>query len=190
MLSRGGNRGCWRDAYVPTGGRSARARKNAIHSTGEAADAGIVYAAERGSAAAELALVLPFLCMLLVGAVEFSHAFALQVDLEQAAQRAVELAVVRAPTANTTAALAHVKSEAETASGQPSANVSVELYRECNGTKQGTYGSNCASGQRQADFVSVEIRGTYARWIDWRSLAGGTSDAPPTLRGQAHARVR
>ena len=145
---------------------------------------------QSGAAVTEFAAVLPFIAMLFAGAVEFSNGFGKQMDLEQAAQRAVELAVVRPPTANSTSELAHIRTEAETVSGEPTANVTVELYRECNEVKQATYGAACTSGQRQADFVRVEIQGTYSRWIDWKKFDGRTSGSTPTMRGQASARVR
>jgi hypothetical protein len=145
---------------------------------------------QAGASVTEFAAVLPFIAMLFAGSVEFSNGFGKQMDLEQAAQRAVDLAVVRPPTANSTTELAHIKTEAETVSGEPSGNVTVELFRECNEVKQATYGANCGSGQRQADFVSVEIRGTYSRWIDWKKFDGRTSGSTPTIRGQASARVR
>ncbi len=145
---------------------------------------------QAGASVTEFAAVLPFIAMLFVGSVEFSNGFGKQMDLEQGAQRAVDLAVVRPPTANSTEQLAHIRSEAEAVSGEPSGNITVELFRECNDVKQATYGANCASGQRQADFVRVEIQGTYSRWIDWRKFDGGTSGSTPTMRGQASARVR
>lgn len=145
--------------------------------------------AQRGSAAVELAAVMPFLMMLLAGAVEFNRGFTLQVDLEQAAQRAAELAAIRKPTANTTTALAHIKNEAVTASGQPEGNVTVELYRHCNDSKTEPYGTACSGGQVSADYVSVEISGTYTRLIDWKKFAGMTSGATSTVKGQATVRM-
>jgi Flp pilus assembly protein TadG len=145
---------------------------------------------QAGASVTEFAAVLPFIAMLFAGSVEFSNGFGKQMDLEQAAQRAVELAVVRPPTANSTTELAHIRTEAESVSGEPTGNVTVELYRECNDVKQSTYGAACASGQRQADFVRVEIQGTYTRWIDWKKFDGRTSGSTPTMRGQASARVR
>lgn len=130
------------------------------------------------------------MAMLFAGAFEFSNGFALQVDLEQAAQRAAELALVRPPTANTTTQLAHIRTEAETVSRQPTGNVIVELYRDCNDVRQATYGTACPSGQRLADYVRVEIRGTYSRWIDWKTFRNETSGATPTVVGQANVRIR
>lgn len=144
----------------------------------------------RGAAAVELAAALPFLLMLIVGAVEYGNGFALQIDLEQAAQRAVELALVRPPTANDTTQLAHIRSEAEATSGQSTANVLVELYRDCDDVKTTPYGTACASGQRSADYVRVRIQGTYTRLLDWQKFQGGASGATPMVSGEANVRIR
>ena len=148
-----------------------------------------------GAAAIELALVLPFLLMLFAGSVEFSTGFALQVDLEQASQRAAELALARPPTANDATALAHIRNEAETVSGRSGSNVIVELYRDCItaagvSTRQNSYPATCPSGNTFADYVRVQIQGTYTRWIDYKRFVGQTSGATRNVIGQAAVRVR
>ncbi len=155
-----------------------------------------------GAAAVELAMTAPFIIALVAGAVEYSRGFALQVDLEQAAQRAAELAVARPPTANantSTTGWAHIRAEAEAAAGYPanSPNVTVELYRDCSliaspytTTRATPYGTNCAGTHRTADFVRVEVRGTYTRLINFRFILGSQNSAVSVTRGQATVRVR
>jgi Flp pilus assembly protein TadG len=155
-----------------------------------------------GAAAVELAMTAPFIIALIAGAVEYGRGFALQVDLEQAAQRAAELARERPPTANantTTTGWAHVRAEAETAAGYPanSSNVTVELYRDCSliaapytTTRATPYGTNCATTHRAADFIRVEVRGTYTRLINFRSILGSEDSAVSVTRGQATVRLR
>lgn len=144
----------------------------------------------QGTAAVELGATLPFIIALIAGAVEYGRGFALQIDLEQAAQRAAELAISRPPADNTTAALAHIRTEAESVSGQPTGNVTVELYRDCNDVKKTPYGTACTAGQRSADYVKVAIQGTYTRIIDYRGFINGASSATPTVRGEATVRIR
>jgi Flp pilus assembly protein TadG len=143
-----------------------------------------------GTAAVELAVMLPFLAMLLAGGYEYTRAFIQMSRFEQAAQRASELALMRPPTANTTAQLAHIKTEAANASGQVESNIIVELYRDCNDNRQTNYTTACGTGQVNEEYVRVQVSGTYPRTLDWRRFAGQTTGATPTLTAEANVRVR
>ena len=143
-----------------------------------------------GAAVLEFGLVLPFLAILLAGAYEYTRAFTQMNRFEQAAQRAAELALMRPPTANSTTQLAHIKTEAANASGQPESNITVELYRDCNDTRQASYSTACSSGQTSEEYVRVQVSGTYTRILDWKRFTGQTSGATPTLSAEANVRVR
>lgn len=60
--------------------------------------------ADRGSAAVELALVLPFLLLLLCGLIDFGRAYNARITLEHAAREAVRVWALGGTTAATTTA--------------------------------------------------------------------------------------
>lgn len=77
---------------------------------------GLKGTAERGQSMVELALIIPMLCMLLLGAVDFARVSSVQQHLEQA----VHLATLRLQTDSTLAVTSFVQAE----SGLPSATAS------------------------------------------------------------------
>jgi Flp pilus assembly protein TadG len=108
---------------------------------------------ERGVSFVELAMVLPFLLMLVLGTADVALGYAGRLGLEQAAQRTTDLALARRPNDGNTAYLIQ---EAASASGQPASNITVEVYLECGTARQTTFTATCTSGL-PARVVSVRI---------------------------------
>lgn len=122
----------------------------------------------RGTGAMELALILPVLMLLTVGMVDISRVVAARIDAEQAAQRGTDFALAVRPTsANGT----YIRNEAATAAGVPTSDVTVEIFLECNGTKQSSFTSICSHTQDQARFVSVAVDRDVDFLFDWGALA-------------------
>lgn len=120
-----------------------------------------------GFGAMELALALPFLMLLSLGMVDASRLISTKIDYEQAAQRTTDFALARRPTnSNTTNYVA----EAKSASGLGADNVAVELFLECNGTKQNNFDTVCPAGESSARYISVEITNDVATQFDWTAL--------------------
>lgn len=124
---------------------------------------------ERGVSAVELGLSLPILMMLTVGAVDMSNLISARLDLEQAAQRTTDLALASHPRSSNGA---YLVAEAAAASGQPAANVTVDIFLECDGERQSNFGGTCDDGELRARFASVSIRRDYQPMFDYRALAG------------------
>lgn len=125
--------------------------------------------ADRGGASAiELAVVLPVLLLLLFGTIDLSRMVAGRLDLEQAAQRTTDLALaVRPKSADGT----YLQNEGMSAAGVPSSNVTVDVFLECDGTKQSDFNAICSTGQARARFVSVVIVKDVQPIFDWASLS-------------------
>lgn len=123
---------------------------------------------KRGTGAMELSLVLPILMLLVVGMVDISRMVAARIDTEQAAQRATDFALAIRPNGNNGT---YIRNEAANAAGVPSSDVTVDIFLECNGTRQGSFTGTCSSGQDRARFVSVSIDRDVDFLFDWGALA-------------------
>lgn len=123
---------------------------------------------ERGASAVELGLSMPILLMLTVGAVDVSNLISARLDLEQAAQRATDLALASRPRSSDGA---YLVAEASAASGQPAHNVAVEIFLECDGVRQPDFAAPCPEGELRARFASVSISRDYEPMFDYRTLA-------------------
>jgi Flp pilus assembly pilin Flp len=122
---------------------------------------------ERGASAIELGVSLPILMMLTVGAVDVSNLISARLDLEQAAQRTTDLALASRPR---TSNGAYLVTEAAAASGQPAANVTVDIFLECEGVRQPVFSAPCEEGEARARFASVSIRRDYQPMFDYKAL--------------------
>jgi Flp pilus assembly protein TadG len=108
---------------------------------------------ERGVSFVELAMILPFLLMLVVATADVAIGYAGKLALEQAAQRTTDLALARRPNDGN---VDYLVQEAATASRQPVGNITVEAFLECGGVKQTTFTATCTTGL-PARVVSVRI---------------------------------
>lgn len=120
-----------------------------------------------GFGAMELGLALPFLLLLCLGMIDASHMISTKIDYEQAAQRTTDFALARRPTnSNTT----NYEAEARAASGLTADKIDVELFLECDGTKQSNFNTICPSGQASARYISVEISNDVPTRFDWSAF--------------------
>lgn len=113
-----------------------------------------VLADQRGLAVIELAMTLPVLTMLSIGAFDVSRMIATQIDYQQAAAEVASLAIARPPQSDT----AYLKTAAAAASGLNEADITVTTKITCNGVDSN---ANCASGQEQARYVTLTMNGQY-----------------------------
>ena len=149
---------------------------------------------ERGSSLIELALVLPLLGSLVVGMVDISRGYSARLQLEQAAQRAIEKAM---NSQKETSMFDTLVSESMAAANVPASAVEVRYWLECNGVSQNTsaatmaadYEKKCADNIPYARFVSVRIEKAYAPMFRVK-FAGSNADGTYTLIGRAGLRVQ
>jgi Flp pilus assembly protein TadG len=137
-----------------------------------------------GGAAAEFALVLPVVAGMILGALDFSHAWTTRLALEQAAQAGIELVAARKGVASSyTYALA----EAQTRWGKPLTSSTVDSWLECGGVKQSSLTSSCGTTQR-ARYVSIRLTAQYVPMMNLDALLGGAGTV--TVVGDAAVRVQ
>ena len=147
-----------------------------------------IWSDQRGNAFVEMALVAPILATLLIGIVDISRAASTKLQLEQAAQRAIEL-VQRtnyATTMNST-----LQSEATAAAGTGS-SASVTSWLECNndGTQLNYDTGTCSSGQVYARYVRVTVQKSFTPLFGTRFFPGASSNGTVNLTGYAFVRTQ
>jgi Flp pilus assembly protein TadG len=142
---------------------------------------------DRGASIIELALVAPVLASLLIGMVDLSRAYSHKLQLEQAAQRAIEKVQQYQTTSSTYGTL---QAEAAAAAGVPTTDVTIDYWLECNGTRQSNYNSSCTSGQVYARWVTVDITGTFTPMFKSKYYPRANSNGTFTLHGIAGMRTQ
>ena len=142
---------------------------------------------ERGTSLIEMAMVAPVLATLLVGMVDISRAYSAKLQLEQAAQRAIEKVMQYQADSSTYATL---YTEAATAANVPVTDVTVDYWLECNGARAADYGSSCTTGQTYARYISVSIDKKFTPMFGTRFFPGANSDGTYTITGEAGLRTQ
>lgn len=141
---------------------------------------------ERGAALIEMALVLPFFAALIVGITDLSRAYSAKLDLQQAAERAIE----KVQQYQTEAGSDELRTEAAEAAGVHSDRVTVEHWLECDGIRQPHYDSNCEAGQVPGRWVKVNVEGTYTPMFASNRWPGSNKDGTFTIHGDAGLRTQ
>jgi Flp pilus assembly protein TadG len=152
---------------------------------------------ERGASIIEMALVAPFLATLVIGMIDISRGYSAKLQLEQAAQRAVEKAMQGMQGDESTEIFEGLKAEAaETADVEENA-VTVRYWLECNGVSQNTstatmaadYEKVCPTGQYYSRHLNVSIEKVYTPMFQMHWM-GSNPDGSFDLVGEAGMRVQ
>jgi Flp pilus assembly protein TadG len=141
----------------------------------------------RGASVVELAMIAPVLATLLIGMSDLSRGYSAKLQLEQAAQRTIEL-VAQAPMAPSTF-VTTLKAEGAAAAAVPIGQVAVDFWLECNGVRNATYETTCTAGQVAARYVTVDITKTFAPMFNLH-FAHANANGTFTLHGRAGVRVQ
>lgn len=152
---------------------------------------------ERGASIIEMALTAPFLAALVIGMVDVSRGYNAKLQLEQAAQRAIEKAMQGMQGDESTDIFEGLQEEAALAAGVDVEDVEVRYWLECNGVSQNTsaatmaedYEKVCPPGEVYSRHVNVQIEKVYAPMFPtkWK---GANSDGTFDLVGEAGLRVQ
>ena len=112
--------------------------------------------ATSGVAAVELALVTPFLALLLVGVIDFGLAWSQQMALSNAARAGAQYTIVRKPVQ---ADIDDIKSAIEeTAPEGVVVETEVRFYCECpNSGQEVACNTNCGEGIERQSFVEIDV---------------------------------
>lgn len=125
----------------------------------------------RGAAAMEMVLITPVVAGMLYGAMDFSRAWMMRMQLEQAAQGGIEaVAAQRSIQPNYNYAL----TEATAAYGKPTTSAALDNWLECGGVRQANLTTTCAGTQR-ARYVSIRLAAEYVPAFGWGVFFNGTT---------------
>ena len=139
---------------------------------------------ERGTSLIELSFIIPVLILLGVGASDLALCYAQGLKLQQAAARTMELAIASGTNNISSSAL---QTEASTASGVATGNITVDLWLECDGVRQGSFTGSCA-GSSPSRFASVTITDTY-NWM-FEQIVPSWNNQPYSVPLKGYAEVR
>jgi Flp pilus assembly protein TadG len=153
-----------------------------------------------GNSFVEMALITPVLATMLVGTIDVANGFSARLKLEQVAQRIVEeVQQEKTPFKTTYSDLA---TEAATAAGVSSANVTVTNWVKCSndGTTWTTLSSSktdwdkdfcntSATYSYESHYIQVSLTGSYTPFFS-SSLPGVGANGTITLHGTAGARFQ
>lgn len=145
-----------------------------------------------GGSMIEFTMIAPLLGFLMLGLADFAMAFSKQIQLEQAAARAIELASAAGAGQ---ASYEFVRTEAATAAGEPTSNVTLDNWLECDGVRQANFGDTCADSAAQtARYVSIRVTSQFTPPFDYALIGrvfGSTGfGGPVTLVGDSAVRVQ
>jgi Flp pilus assembly protein TadG len=147
-----------------------------------------------GAAVIELALAAPIMAAVLIGMSEIATGFSTKLQLEQAAQSAIEK-VMQGQTRATTASVATLKTDAATLAGVTEANVTVSFTLFCVNrstnvaTAASDYNTVCAGTEDTRRYMKVVITKDYTPMMTRVYAAAGTNNVY-TLTGQTSVRVQ
>lgn len=134
----------------------------------------------------ELAIVAPVFATLLIGMVDIGRGYSMKLQLEQAAQRAIEKVMNGQADKSTAAAL---KTEAATTAGVPETDVVVDYWLECDSARQASYDTVCTSGAVYRRYLTVQISKTFTPMFATKWL-GANSDGSFTVVGKTGVRTQ
>lgn len=150
----------------------------------------------KGAAVIELALAAPILATMVIGVTDISIAYGQKLELEQAAQRAIEKV---AQTTGESTPEDTIKKEAmcQYNGTEPDAegicpgavtadDVTVEYSLKCNGAAT-AYNLDCATGQTEIRYITATVRDNYAPMFDLKFNT--REDGTYHLEGTAGVRV-
>lgn len=141
---------------------------------------------QRGAAVIELAIIAPIFATMLIGMVDIGRGYSMKLQLEQAAQRAIEKVMNGQADKSTAAAL---KTEAATTAGVPETSVTVDFWLECDNARQANYDSVCSSGAVYRRYLTVQIDKIFTPMFATKWL-GANSDGTFTVVGKTGVRTQ
>jgi Flp pilus assembly protein TadG len=143
---------------------------------------------ERGTSLIEMAMIAPLLAALLVGVVDISRGVSVKLQVEQAAQRTIEL-VQRSE--YKTSDKPTYEADAQTAAGTGS-TATLTAWLECNGNgvKLNIDTGTCADTDALAKYVQMTVQKPFTPMFGTRFFPGANSNGTVTVRATAGIRVQ
>lgn len=139
---------------------------------------------ERGVSAVEFAFLIPILATLILGIIDLSTGLQQRLTLQQAVNRSLEIVQanrIAVGAGRTTPDYAFLRQEVATAASVPLANVTLNQWRECNGTRRDPYEESCDDGVDMARYLELVVT---------RDFRGKIYLKPIVLRAASTVRVQ
>lgn len=141
----------------------------------------------RGTSGVELAIVAPFLALMVIGITDLSRGAAYKLQMQQAVHRGLEMLTV----AGQAVPDATIKAEAESAGGTGS-TATVTRWLECDNVTKTT--ATCPASEQTARYIRVSITGNFAPSFKLQSVAkafpGWKADGTIDISAQGVARYQ
>jgi Flp pilus assembly protein TadG len=141
---------------------------------------------QRGAVIIEMAMIAPVMAVLLIGMVDLGRGYSTKLQLEQAAQRAIEKVMNGHADKSSAAAL---RTEAATVAGVAESAVTVDFWLECDDTRKTNYDDTCNSGQVSRRYLTVSISKVFTPMFSTR-FAGASANGTYTLVGRTGVRTQ
>ncbi|HZB69585.1 MAG TPA: TadE/TadG family type IV pilus assembly protein [Sphingomicrobium sp.] len=143
---------------------------------------------ERGTSLIEMALIAPLLAALLVGVVDISRGVSVKLQVEQAAQRSIEL-IQRSE--YKTADKATYEADAQTAAGTGS-TATLTAWMECNGNgvQLDIDTGTCGATDAVARYVQMTVQKPFTPMFGTRFFPNANSNGTVTVDATAGIRVQ
>jgi Flp pilus assembly protein TadG len=148
---------------------------------------------ERGASIIEMAMAMPVLAGLLIGMVDISRAYSAKLQIEQAAQRAIEKVQQYNTTDSTYNTLKAEAGSAARAAGFTTVadnDVTIDYWLECNGARQADYTTSCPDGQSYGRWITIDIPAKFTPMFASRRWPGSNTDGTYTIHGKAGLRTQ
>lgn len=145
---------------------------------------GAILAECRGAASVELAVALPALLLLGLGAVNQGHTIVRNMQLANAVRSGTQYAVVRAPVAGDLSQIVDAVRNTAPPDTTGTQNISVAHFCECPDGSAIACDALCPSGEDRRAFVTVTLTETYPKLIEFPGMADKTR-----LRQEATVRL-
>ena len=141
----------------------------------------------KGASVMETALVVPTLAVFVAGATDMAMGYAQKIKVQQAAARSIEMVTT---TGLGSTAFTALQSEAASAAGVSTSNVTVDSWLECNTVRQSSVNGSCSDGAQIARFASVIINGSYTPMFSFLIPRSRLTNGAIPLTGYSSVRVQ
>jgi Flp pilus assembly protein TadG len=151
---------------------------------------------ERGASVIELALAAPVLAALILGMTDLARAYTMSVQLQQAAQRAIERVQQQKSGSTDFSYVGTEATTAATAAGYSGSTATVNYRLECNGSvKAQTTGApitttSCNTGETYSRYVTVSVSNKYTPMFGTSYFPGADSNGQVAISGYAGIRIQ
>jgi Flp pilus assembly protein TadG len=142
-----------------------------------------ILASKRGVSTVEVALVAPFLALLIVNTIDSAVFAARKLQIQQGVNRGLEISMMGGKSTTTST----IQSETATEADVNTSDVTITQVLECDGVVVSTWSSSCTTGQETTRFITVSVTTTHSTLFNLgllaQTLGNSNGDIPITTSG-------